>query len=198
MTTTLDLCVPASLPDFSALGCTTEGNHQAWAVFSNDRMYRYMLARMWDDYFEDNAVTRPLMVFGMLNPSSAGAFRSDPTIRKCVGFAERYKCGGIVVVNAAALVSTDPKGLRDVADPIGPHNARMIDWAFGAPILAIRVCAWGRVEPRVRRRLLTSMGNIKAHAHWCFGKTKDGEPRHPLMLAYDTPLVHMADGRVWT
>jgi hypothetical protein len=187
------------LPDFSALDCTTEGNHHAWAVFSNDRVYRYMLARMWDEYFEQTAAARPLMVFGMLNPSSAGAFRSDPTIRKCVGFAERHKCGGILVVNAGALVSTDPKGLRAAADPVGPHNERMIDWAFGVALLAIRVCAWGRVESvHVRKRLQRSMHHIKTHAHWCFGKTKDGEPRHPLMLAYDTPLVHMADGKVWT
>lgn len=190
------------LPDFSSLGCVTQGDHASWAVFSEDRMYRYMLARMWDDYFQvatglDAEPTRPLMVFGMCNPSKAGASEDDPTIRKCLGFARRYHCGGILVVNAAAHIATDPRELRHAVDPVGPHNATMIHRAFRSSLLTMRIGAWGRLEPQVSRRLLSSLFALKQHDLWCFGTTKDGEPRHPLMLAYDTPLVHLATGRAW-
>lgn len=184
-------------PNLERLGCVTEGDAHSWAVFSAERTHRYMLARMWDHYFDPDEATRPLMIFVMQNPSSAGAFGDDPTIRKCVGFARRHKCGGILAVNLAAGIATDPRDLLDLADPIGPHNDEILRIALGNPMMAIAVGAWGRIaSKRIRERVKHSMSVAKcARKLWCFGKTADGEPRHPLMLAYDTPLIAMSDGR---
>lgn len=50
------------------------------ATFSSDQKHRYSLERVWD-------VMRPSVVFIGFNPSTADAFLDDPTIRRCVGFA---------------------------------------------------------------------------------------------------------------
>lgn len=50
--------------------------------------YRYTLWRRWGD-------GRVLTVIG-LNPSTADATQDDPTIRRCIGFARREGCAGLV------------------------------------------------------------------------------------------------------
>jgi hypothetical protein len=70
------------------------------AEISEDGKYRYALMRMWDD--------KPLMMFCMLNPSTADATKDDPTIRRCIGFAKDRGYGGIYVVNLMAYRATDP------------------------------------------------------------------------------------------
>lgn len=172
-------------------GLITEGTDAAWAVFSPDRRYRYLLGRRWGSPYQS------VMAWCMLNPSVAGALADDPTIRKCRGFALSRGCGGIIVCNLAALIATDPRELLHAADAVGERNHEMIAWAFQSTRLAHRVLAWGRMPSKgVRHRLdrsafLARSGGVR----WCYGKTQDGEPRHPLMLAYATPLVSMADGR---
>ena len=42
-------------------------------------------------------------VFIMLNPSTADASNDDPTIRKCVGFAQHWNFGGLYVGNLFAV-----------------------------------------------------------------------------------------------
>lgn len=59
--------------------------------------YRYTLTRQ----FRPNAPAP--MVFVMLNPSTADASQDDPTIRRCLGFADREGYGAILVVNLYAL-----------------------------------------------------------------------------------------------
>lgn len=172
-----------------------EGNWRSWAVFNADveRRYRYVLGRFWDD-----DPGSPVLVVGMCNPSKADAFEPDPTITRVIHRAERLKCRGVLVVNAGAAIATDPGDLRGMADPIGPHNDFAIDWAFTVAPMAIRVVAWGRMAQGTRRVLSESMVRMQSRgAVWCWGKTKGGEPRHPLMLAYDTPLVHIVDGRTF-
>ena len=72
-----------------------EGNAYAWAVFSPDRAYRYLLGRQWHP---DGACMRWIM----LNPSTAGATGDDPTSRKVRGFSYR-RAGSYVIANLGAL-----------------------------------------------------------------------------------------------
>src|SRR5438445_3736429 len=71
-------------PILSNLGLVTQGDASAWAVTDPTNAYRYVLGRMWDDYFFDAAdwwnhdSPRPLWVFGMLNPSKARHDVDDP------------------------------------------------------------------------------------------------------------------------
>ena len=72
------------------------------AVISDCKRYRYRLWRIWNG-------SQSRLVFVMLNPSTADGEQDDPTIRKCVGFAERLGYGGIEVVNLFAWRATDPR-----------------------------------------------------------------------------------------
>lgn len=193
-------------PVLGDLGLVTKGDERAWAVTSPDDRYRYVLARMWDDYFDDGRPwcerdsQRPLWVFGMLNPSRARHDVDDPTIRKCIGFARRGGAGGFLVVNLLAFSTHDPKEVvqagRDGVDVCGEHNAAVLQWALSRPaLLGLHVAAWGRIPPRLRS--VTQSGRVQflwSRPH-CYGLTAGREPRHPLMLAYTTPLVALSDVR---
>ena len=71
------------------------------ARFSDDRRYRYLLTR------RVGSGTKSVM-FLMLNPSTADEVRDDPTIRRCIGFANSWECGWLYVTNLSPLRATDP------------------------------------------------------------------------------------------
>jgi hypothetical protein len=200
MQTFLDLKALPPL-DFADQGLVTEGTARSWAAFSKDGAYRYALGRHWHDHGAPPNKSR-LMVFVMLNPSTAGGLIDDPTIRRCISFAERELLNGILVVNLFGFRSTKPRGLLDTADPIGPQNDRMVRWALNHPDIAIAVAAWGRISlPRVRRLAVMPRqsvldmpaphGDVARYPFSCLGLTEVApfEPRHPLMLRNDAPLV---------
>ena len=151
------------------------------ATFSKDRRYRYRLWRCWGD-------PELRCVFAGLNPSTADEITDDPTIRKCIGFAKRWGFGAIDVVNLFAFRSTEPAGLLAVEDPVGRRNGYHVTLAFRD---AKRIVwAWGSHGPRLQRLLLSASLSVRAVERTCevgmLGFTRDGSPRHPLMLAYST------------
>lgn len=157
---------------------------QKAAHISDCGQYRYKLSRFWGP--------EHALPFVMLNPSTADDFVDDPTIRRCMGFARREGAGGIIVVNLYGLRATEPAELRKVKDPFGPDNRANIHalgkWAFlaGMPI----VCAWGthgwfKSANRDTIHLLKSTGASLV----CLGTTKSGEPKHPLYIRGDQPLI---------
>lgn len=158
------------------------------ARFSECGRYRYTLQRSW-------LPTDPHMCWIMLNPSTADADVDDPTVRRCVRFAERLGMGGLVVVNLFALRATDPKTLRRVEDPVGPENDEAILEAAKAASRV--VVAWGAHGGLLLRdRKVTE--TLKRHgiALECMGITRDGHPRHPLYLRGDTePVPFAADSQ---
>lgn len=154
------------------------------AEFSECGTYRYTLTR---------ALSTPLRwvrpaLFIMLNPSTADAVKNDPTIRRCISFAEREGCTHLTVVNLFALRATDPRELKKHKDPIGPLNDQyifeMINKHGG---LGLIVAAWG-AHPFAKKRedfiFKNSLYKIR-----CLGTTKSGSPRHPLYVKSDQPLV---------
>ena len=80
-----------------------------------DGLYRYQLTRTWSQ-------ANPLVNFVMLNPSTADATADDPTIRRCLGFARRWGCGAIVVINLYARIATDPRILWHDGNSVGQDN----------------------------------------------------------------------------
>jgi hypothetical protein len=152
------------------------------AVFSEDRVYRYLLTRVWGG--------RRAMVFVMLNPSTADALVDDQTIRRCRGFAVREGCGSLRVVNLFALRSTNPMALQTHPDPVGPENDRLIRKYTGAAGDSVVVVAWGS-HGFARDRALVVAGGLRDAGHelWCLGVTGDGSPRHPSRVRNDAPLV---------
>lgn len=156
------------------------------AVISDCGRYRYALVRRW-------AQDGRIATFVMLNPSTADAEVDDPTILRCIGFARRWGCNSMHVVNLYALRSKDPKALWAAEDPVGPENDRYLASHGMAAASAghLLVAAWGAnaKADRVEQVLQLPGFNTKL---MCLGTTKDGAPRHPLYIKSDWPLV------VWT
>lgn len=143
--------------------------------------HRYRLLRRWKDSLKK-------AVFAMLNPSIADNRRDDPTVRVCMGFADRWGCGELVVVNLFGLIATNPAELFAHPDPVGVANDSFIyEASREADIL---VAAWGDGGGRLcAARARAVMGILAGRDVRCLGITKSGAPRHPLRVAYSTPLV---------
>lgn len=154
---------------------------QSEALFSPCNSYRYRLSRSW------NPGTAPLAIV-MLNPSTADAERDDPTIRRCIALAAREGFGGIEVMNLFAFRATAPADLKAAADPIGPDNDPHLRDLFlrHSAVLA----AWG-VHGTYRGRadtIIRLVGGLGV-ALTCLGHTAHGQPRHPLYVRRDCPLL---------
>ena len=150
------------------------------ATFSEGRKYRYALDRVWDQ-------SGKLVTFIMLNPSIADEVVDDPTIKRCITFAEEWGYGRLRVVNLFAYRSKDPKELEQVDDPVGHDNDDAIRAAVGEAELV--VCAWGNdgaLGNRGKEAREMIQGQCEPHM---LGLTKQGQPRHPLYLRGDTPPV---------
>lgn len=153
------------------------GHPPSWATISADEVYRYLLGRHWAE--------GPHVVFVMLNPSTADAMKDDPTIRRCRGFARRWRFGSFQVVNLFAFRATDPRELRAAEDAVGPENDQCIERVLKTADAV--VCAWGS-KPIVKHRAPAVLKLIRdaGHTPQRIGPpTKSGEPRHPLYLRAD-------------
>jgi hypothetical protein len=154
------------------------------AVISPCGQYRYHLWRRWDELL-------PTMVWVMLNPSTADDKEDDPTIRKCIGFAKRHGCGGISVRNVFALRATDPAEILKHRDPFGPDNETHLLAARNVSLLTILVLGWGsrQAGKRLKSYYQRAENCCIVNKPYCFGTTKDGDPKHPLYLPYDSEKV---------
>ncbi len=143
------------------------------AIISDYGLYRYELRKIWQP-------KNGWVCWVLLNPSTADANQEDPTIRRCMSFAERWGYGGIVVANLFAYRATDPKKMLAAEDPIGPEN----DWyierlSFEADLT---VCGWGNHGTHLNRA--TDVWKLLTKPHH-LGLTKTEQPKHPLYLKGD-------------
>jgi len=138
-----------------------------------------------------------LCVIGV-NPSTADEHQDDPTIRKCLGFANRLGFGSLLMLNVGAYRATDPREWIKAIDPFGTENSvthlkqyimeRSLACTVGEVPTPTVVAAWGkncsnyRGLPRALA-IVHSMPYLQ-----CWGKNKDHTPKHPLMIPYSTPL----------
>lgn len=137
--------------------------------------YRYSLDIVWNE-------SLPRAVFCGLNPSTADINNDDPTIRRCRGFAESWGMGGMRMLNIFAFRATDPKIMLATKDPIGPDNALgMLMAGFDGP----KVACWGTHGQHMDRGKFVrqAIPNLQ-----CFGRNRDGTPKHPLYLKATTRL----------
>ena len=113
--------LPAALPDLPAF-------------FSPCRRYRYWLAR------DIGGAERGPALFILHNPSTADATADDPTIRRCIGYARRWRCRRMIAVNRFAVRGTDPGVVFAAAalDPVGPLNEAAIARAAAVVTAAAR------------------------------------------------------------
>jgi len=152
------------------------------AVFSGDRVRRYLLLRQWD-YFNK---TRGLVAFVGLNPSTATETEDDPTVRRCINFARDWGYGGMAMLNVFAFRATDPRVMKAAPDPVGSDNDTWIERWTSAPAADLVVACWGvHGDHLLRGRHVSAMlrEHVSRDRLRVFGLTKDRHPKHPLYLA---------------
>lgn len=155
------------------------------AVISECGIWRYLLTR-------DLGVGTLTVAICGVNPSTADGEIDDQTIRKDKGFCRLLGVRHLIKINEFAFRATDVNALKTAADPIGPDNDRHIEQAFRDADL--HIAAWGPLAKlpkplRGRWRDVAAIADKVGCRLMCWGTAQDGHPRHPLMLAYSTPLV---------
>ena len=154
------------------------------AHFSPCRRWRY---RLWIEWNQD----RPVMLWLLLNPSTADEIANDPTVERCQRRAHASGFGSVGIANIFAWRSTDPAGLLATEDPVGPENdAAIIDMATRADLI---VCGWGKHGSLLGRgpaveEMLRSRRAIRHKLH-ALKLNADGSPRHPLYVGYEAKPV---------
>lgn len=156
------------------------------ALWSPDKKHRYMLTRPLSD-------AKTKMVVVMQNPSTANADENDNTVSRVIGFAKDSKAmgmeiGSLIVLNMGAGVATDPDDFLKMEDPMGPRNRDILMGIL--PEADVRVAAWGALNKKLKAIFRLSLGVVKKHSNLrCWGKTKSGDPRHPLYLPAKAELI---------
>lgn len=155
------------------------------ADISDCGTYRYSLSRIWDE-------SKPKVLFVMLNPSTADADKDDPTIRRCIGFAQSWGYGGLIVCNLFAFRATNPLELSRVFDPAAEENLSHLN--HNANTVEMIICAWGN-EPILKRieNQRHTVEFIYAHrtkVHY-LALSKNGIPKHPLYLKKDLQPIKL-------
>lgn len=160
------------------------------AIISPCGRYRYRLERECKKPFEGGKV----FAFFGINPSTADAIEDDRTVSRWRWFTVREGGYRFIVGNVFSLRSTDVKKLAQADDLYGPdHWTHLKSIVNDADIL---VPCWGcsqkipvHLRPAMKEMLKFLLSSGKPVYH--FGFTGSGEPRHPLMLRNDTPLILM-------
>ena len=155
------------------------------AIVSNCRGYRYRLEReVRDEGF--------VVAFFGVNPSRADAAVRDQTDLKWTGFAFRWGAHKYIAGNLFAFRTPYVEDLVALIDPIGPENdAHLAKIIADADLL---VPCWGdrrKLPATLRPRLndVTAMLRASGKPLKVFGLTNGADPKHPLMLGYETPLI---------
>jgi hypothetical protein len=149
------------------------------ATFSDCLRFRYELTREWD-------AALPWCCFIGLNPSTADATLDDPTIRRCIRFAQSFGCGNLLMLNLYAYRTPSPRALfaarKRCVDIIGGtenHFASM-QKRISERSAQVVVAAWGRHGKGRGREALLHMDGLSYLA-----MNADGSPKHPLYLKAD-------------
>jgi len=147
------------------------------AAISTCGKYRYSLHREF-------LTGAGLVVFIMLNPSTADATVDDPTIRRCIRFARDWGYASLEVVNLYAYRATNPSVMFAADDPIGPDNDTHIIAAVARSNLM--VAAWGA---RAKPERVAAVRKLLYRDVHCLGLTNGKQPKHPLFARADASVV---------
>ncbi|MBD2424191.1 DUF1643 domain-containing protein [Cyanobium sp. FACHB-13342] len=146
--------------------------------------YRWWLERLWQP-------AAPRLLFIGLNPSRADGQRDDPTLRRLVGFAQRWGYGSLEVLNLFSRISPSPAVLRRAADPVGAEADAWIGQRLAAQPQAPVWLGWGN-QGAWRRRDQAVLALLQGRDLRALGLTASGQPRHPLYVAGTVALQPLA------
>jgi hypothetical protein len=152
------------------------------ALVSPCGKYRYWLIRRWGPGDK-------VLLYLMLNPSTADASQDDQTVRRCVYFARRAGYDAATILNLYAYRATSPRTLRTFiekgGDAVGPDNLYWImECSHGVPKV---VLAWGNMsfkdQDRHHEVMRATFRVLPRDVRYlCLGATANESPRHPSRL----------------
>jgi hypothetical protein len=173
-------------------------NFTGWARFSDEKLteprMRFRLARACSiraaGYIALQRLTLKWpgaldlirVVFVMLNPSTADAFKPDPTVTECIKFARRWypELDIVEVVNLFAFRTPYPAVLKrsmERGDDTGNYE-QIMEACTGASMV---ITAWGVGGALDNRDIDVNHMLAKAGiARYHLGRTAAGHPKHPL------------------
>lgn len=155
------------------------------AKLSKDGKFRYSLGRRVRPINKEEGETGDTTcLFIMCNPSTADSLDDDPTIVRCLGFAESWGFTRMEVVNLFSIRTPNVKDVQKAlkaGEPIcGPTHWQNFDKAVASANIV--VCAWGaktwakEAIEEVEGRLAKVVDTVAIRI------TKSGYPEHPLYL----------------
>lgn len=125
--------------------------------------------------------------FVLLNPSIADEKIDDPTIKACIKFTKNLRYDGFYVTNLFAFRNKSPKILKESKNPIGDENDKYIkEYANKSKLVIV---AWGNHGNYLNRNKEVIQILSKIKIPYCFAVTKTGNPKHPLYIKRETPLI---------
>jgi hypothetical protein len=153
-----------------------DGQHVFLYSQNRDRRYAYSLT--WTQ-------GQSHILWVMLNPGTGETEnRRRNTFERCKQWSLSMGYGGMIFGNIFSLRSKSAKDLF----ALGPTSEALNEYAlqYLSQLAPETIVAWGNHgaksnQPKALHRVLS---NPK-----CFGYTKVGQPRHPLYIASQTPLV---------
>lgn len=149
-------------------------------ILGGQKKFRVWLTREWD-------TTKPSIAFVMLNPRTTDENRDDPTIGRCINFAEEWGFGELIVVNLFDFCTTDPKELVERIERL--KRIRLVEYEEDVDRLLASsdriIAAWGVVPPLLQKQIGRMMSRLLGHHDriYALGITKDGHPKHPLRVS---------------
>ncbi|WP_442199767.1 DUF1643 domain-containing protein [Senegalia sp. (in: firmicutes)] len=156
------------------------------ALISQCKNYRYFLTRDLEEGEKGK------VVFILLNPSTADHEKDDNTLKKCIGFSERWGYTSLEVVNLFAFRATKPSELYNKVelDIVGNECNKYIKKAVESADKVI--VGWGcngnKKQGKKRSKEVLQLLSKMDKKIYSLGQVKSGHPRHPLMPSYETPL----------
>lgn len=143
---------------------------ESTAVFSEDRIYRYVLKRAWN-------LDKGICSFICLNPSTADEMLNDATVVLCIEHAHFWGFGTFYMLNLFSFRATKPPDMFAAKEPVGADNDRWIREIVATSDLV--VATWGNAGSYLGRseKVLGMVPNVAV-----LGMTKAGQPHHPLYL----------------
>ena len=167
------------------------GHDWSWAELSECGKYRYAIGRRW-------LATKPMILWIMLNPSTADHNHEDPTIRRVIDYSQRWGFGAMVVCNLWPMRTAYPWILFDMPlkDALGPDGVNDRHIRFFADHAEKIICAWGANGQKLgqgeRVRQMLNGEGLELNS---LRMTKTEQPSHPLYLPKKLEPVQWEDGR---
>ena len=152
-----------------------------------DERVRYSLTHKGDN---------PMIVIG-INHSPADKDKPDATMRRVMGFAERYGFDSFVMLNVYPLRATNPAALPQECDAeLHTANIReIVNVVSSHPGASILLAYGGNINSRkyLRPCLRDIVEAIKPYSPKYFqigtALNRDGSPKHPLMAPYSSAIT---------